>query len=117
MAVAAAHHNRRVTDPYNLSVLAGNAIFGLEGFAACAGFLRGMNDGVIFDGDATYPISRIRKPFLRGVAEHRFDLGADVEPLAMDAEFRDVANGGDLLDQHAVFDLRFGAGTLGAHAL
>src|SRR2546430_12739632 len=29
--------------------------------------LRGMNDGVIFDGDVAYPIFRIRKPFLRGV--------------------------------------------------
>src|SRR2546421_12516379 len=112
MAVAAAPHNRRVTDPYDLPVLACNAIFGLEGFAACAGFLRGMNDGVIFDGDVAYPISRIRKPFLRGIAEDRFDLGADVEPLAMDAEFRDVADGGDLLNKHAVLNLGLGTRTL-----
>ena len=115
MTVAAAHHDGRITDPHDLPVLARNAVLGLEWLAARAGFLRGMNDGMIFDGDVAYPISRVRKPFFRGIAKHRFDLGADVEPLAMDAEFRDVANGGDLLDQHAVFDFRFGAGTLGAH--
>src|SRR5437879_1509123 len=117
MAVTAAHHDRRVADPHGLPVLARNAIFGLKGFAASAGFLRGMNDGVIFDRDVTYPISRTRKPFLSGVAEHRFDLWADVEPLAIDAEFRDVTYGRDLFDEHAVFSFGIGARTLRAQLL
>src|SRR5438874_12168559 len=115
MTVAAAHHDGRVTDPHDLPVLARNAVLGLEWLAARAGFLRGMNDRMIFDGDVAYPISRVGKPFFRGIAKHRFDLGADVEPLAMDAEFRDVANGGDLHAQHAVFALRYSACTLAAH--
>src|SRR5437899_1993936 len=63
------------------------------------------------------PVFRIRKPFLRGVAQNRFDLRADVEPLAMSAQFRGVADGCDLFDEGAVFDFSFGAGTLGAEAL
>src|SRR5438445_9699084 len=117
MAVTAAHHDRRVADPHGLPVLQPNAIFGLKGFAASTGFLRGMNDGVIFDRDVTYPISRTRKPFLSGVAEHRFDLWADVEPLAIDAEFRDVTYGRDLFDEHAVFSFGIGARTLRAQLL
>src|SRR5216683_5618809 len=111
------HHDRGVADPYSLPILACNAVFGLEGFAARGGFLRGMNDGVILERDVTYPIGGSRKPFLRGVAEHRFDLRADVEPLALDSEFRDVTYGRHLLDEHAVFRFGFGARTLGAQTL
>src|SRR5437899_12007106 len=75
MTVAAAHHDGRITDPHDLPVLARNAVLGLEWLAARAGFLRGMNDGMIVDGDVAYPISRVRKPFFRGIAKHRFDLG------------------------------------------
>src|SRR5713101_2396031 len=117
MAVTAAHHDCRVADPHGLPILVCNAIFGLEGFAVSAGFLRGMNDGVIFDRDVKYPISRTRKPFFNGVAEHRFDLWADVEPLAIDAEFRDVTYGRDLFDEHAVFGFGIGARKLRAQLL
>src|SRR6266446_3510088 len=70
---------------------------------------------MIFDRNVANPILGSREPFVDGVAEHRFDLRADVEPLAMEAEFRDVADGRDLLDKHAVFDFRFGASALRAN--
>src|SRR5882762_6535751 len=115
MAVTAAHHDRRVADPNGLSVLSYDAIFGLEGFATCAVLLRGMNDGVIVDGDVTYPIFRIRKPFLCGVAQHGFDLRADVKPLAVDPNLGDVAYGRHLLNELAIFNFGFGTRTLRAH--
>src|SRR5438477_12363828 len=73
-----------------------------------------MHDGMIFGRNVANPILGSREPCVHGVAEHRFDLRADVEPLAMDAEFRDVADGRDLLDKHAVFDFGFGASALRA---
>src|SRR5260370_18224609 len=117
MAVAAAHHHRCVADPNDVPVLPRDAIFGLEGFAACAILLRGMNDGVIVAGDVTYPIFRIPKPFLRGVAKHGFDLGAAVIPLAADPTFGDVTYGRNLIDELAVFHFGFRTRTLRAHPL
>src|SRR5882724_11163719 len=117
MTVTAADHDRRVADPHGLAVLARNAIFSLEGFSARAGFLRGMYDGVIFRRDVANPLFRSRQPFVLGVAKHRFDLRADVEPLALHAEFRDVTYGRDLLDKHAVFDFGFVASALRAYSI
>src|SRR6266576_773027 len=70
---------------------------------------------MIFDRNVANPLSRSRKPFVRGIAEHRFDLWADVQPLAVNAELRNVADGRNLFDEHAVFDFGFGASTLGAN--
>ena len=117
MAITAAHHDCCVADPNNLSILVCNAIFGLEGLAARAGLLRGVHYGMIFDRNVAYPFLGSREPFVRRVAEHRFNLGADIEPLALNAEFRNVANGRDLFDEHAVFDFGFGASTLRADFL
>src|SRR5437660_10017045 len=72
---------------------------------------------MIFDRNVAYPFLGSREPFVRRVAEHRFNLGADIEPLALNAEFRNVANGRDLFDEHAVFDFGFGASTLRADFL
>src|SRR5256886_7931705 len=76
-----------------------------------------MHDGMIFGRNVANPILGSREPFVHGVAEHRFDLGADVQPLALNTKLRDIADGRDLLDEHAVFDFGFGASTLRADFL
>src|SRR2546429_10031049 len=76
-----------------------------------------MHDGMIFGRNVANPILGSREPFVHGVAEHRFDLRADVQPLALNTKLRDIADGRDLLDEHAVFDFGFGASTLRADFL
>src|SRR6266481_5494050 len=117
MAVTAADHHCRVADPYVLAVLARNAIFSLKGFTARAGLLGGIHDRMIFGRDVSNPFFRSRQPFVHGVAEHRFDLRADVEPLASHAEFGDVTYGRDLLDEHAVLDLGLVTSALRAYSI
>ena len=56
------------------------------------------------------------QPLIGGVTENGFDLGANVVPPAMDADFRDVGDGVHLFDEHAVLRFGFGAGFLRALA-
>src|SRR5256886_1435183 len=114
-AIAAAEENGGIAEPNRHPVLASNAILSLERSAARTGFLRGLHDGMIFDRNVANPVFGCREPFVRRVAEHRFDLRADVEPLALSAEFRDIADGRDLFDEHAVLDFGFGASPLRAN--
>src|SRR5258707_7154390 len=117
MTITAAHDNSRVAHPNDFTVLAGDAIFSLEGLASLATFFSGMHDGVVFRMNVIDPFPRTRDPFVRGVAQNRFDLRADVEPLATNAEFRDVADGCDLLDEQAIFDFGFVTSALRAYSL
>src|SRR5438045_9424706 len=54
------------------------------------------------------PIFRILQPFFSGVSQDAFNLRTDIKPAAVHAGFSNVTDRGDLLHDHAVFNLRFG---------
>src|SRR5579863_9344202 len=52
--------------------------------------------------DVVHPVHWVREPFPRRIAQHGFDLRAHIMPGAAGAEFGDVGNGGEALDQSAI---------------
>src|SRR5580698_7278513 len=52
--------------------------------------------------DVVHPVHGVGEPFPRRIAQHGFDLRAHIMPGAAGAEFGDISNGGEALDQSAI---------------
>src|SRR5579864_2310635 len=99
MAVAATDNNGGVAHPDDAAVFTNHAVLGLKVFAAEAGVFSGLDDCMIFGRNVVNPILGSGEPLVGSIAKDRFDLRADVKPLAIDTNLGDVTDSGYLFDE------------------
>src|SRR5580704_2040357 len=102
MAVTSRNHHRGVANPDHRAIFAHNPVFRLKSLTAQARCFRGLNNRVIFRWNVTRPVAGADQPFLLRVTRYGLDLGTDIVPLAVDTEFGDITDRGDLFHKRAV---------------
>ena len=107
VGIAALHDHGGVVEPDLAAVLALDPEFRLKGCATFAGFFGSGNGRQIIRMNQLGPALGDAQPLFGRVAENGLHLRADVKPLSVNADFRDIGDGVDLLDEHLVFGFGF----------